>query len=157
MCDDKQDGSGVAALTSSGIVRGSPVAGDVPAPVVAAPPSQSQPLDGGATEDSSPVVRRDDVETLFLYRRSRFFDVAAEATVKNKPGVVRRVICGSAPAGMNGVLTLRDGASGAGKIIATIAPAVGQAFSVELDAPFEKALSITLAGATPGNFTVVWE
>lgn len=143
MCD--KEGSGVA------------VAGITPAPIIQAPPLQAEPIDGGATEDTLPVVTRDNVETLFLYRRSRFFDVAAEATVKNKPGVVRRVVCGSAPAGMNGVLVLRDGAAGAGKIIATIAPAVGQAFSVELDAPFEKSLSIALTGATPGNFTVVWE
>lgn len=146
MCD--KEGSGVA------------VAGVTPAPVIEAPPAQSIPLAAPQTEQGQPIERttRDSIETLFLYRRSRFLDVATQATLKHKPGVVRRVICGSAPAGGDGVLTLRDGATGAGKIIAVIVPLVAaQPFSVELDTPFEKALSVVLAGATPGNFTVVWE
>lgn len=146
MCE--QEGSGVA------------VAGVTPAPVVEAPPSQAAPLMAQQTEQGQQIERTtgDSVETLFLFRRSRFFDVASSATLKHKPGVVRRVICGSAPAGGDGVLTLRDGASGAGKVIAVIVPLVAaQPFSVELDTPFEKALSVVLVGATPGNFTVVWE
>lgn len=140
------EGSGVA------------VAGVFPAPVVEAPPAHSQPLAAPQAEHGQTRAILEDVETLFLYRRSRFFNVACEATLKNKPGVVRRVVCGSAPAGGNGELTLRDGARGGGKIIAVVVPLVGaQPFSLELDAPFEKALSVELVGATPGNFTVVWE
>lgn len=129
----------------------------VPAAIVEVPPTNAAPLPAATTESVPAPKPSRDVETLYLFRRALFMDAATDRSVKTGPGVVRRVIVGSAPVATDGVLTLRDGAAGSGRVLAQIVSAAGQPYSVTLDAPFEKALNIVLAGAAPGNFTVVWE
>lgn len=150
---NEKEGSGVA------------VAGVTPAPVVEAPPSQSAPLAAAQTERGQLIDRAtQDVETLFLYRRYRFFEnatIANGVALKAGPGVVRRVIIGGQAVGADGTLTLRDGAPGGGRTIARFDTGNGgvetvQPNSIELDAPFEKGLTAIVGGITMA-FTVVWE
>lgn len=108
-------------------------------------------------------ANRAEVESLYLFRRTFFLDVAQDKTLKTGPGVVRRVVIGAQPAGMNGVLVLRDGTSasgsgvGTGRVIARLEGVAGAPVSLQLDAPFEKGLTVTLSGATPGSWSVIHE
>lgn len=96
-----------------------------------------------------------------LQRRTRFLDVASPdsqgQTFKTGPGVLKRVVIGTAPAGTDGILTIRDGLQGGGRIIARITAVQNLPVSLNFDAQFDKGLNVTLTGATPGSWTVIYE
>lgn len=148
-------GSGVA-VSGDVLPEGAAVAVLEVAPTQApekAPAAPIEPLD-----EAPKLSAR--IETLYLYRRRHFTDVAGDAAeqraLKTGPGVLKRIVI-SQPAGMNGVLVLRDGAPGAGKIICRIEGAAGAPVSLPLDVPFEKGLNYALTGAAPGSWLIVWE
>jgi hypothetical protein len=84
-------------------------------------------------------------------------DAPMARTVKIGPGLLRRVVVNTAPAGMNGVLTVRDGVEGGGAVLAVITPVAGGPLVLDYDCPFLKGLWLSLVGATPGDWAVVWE
>jgi hypothetical protein len=55
------------------------------------------------------------------------------------------------------VLIVRDGLQGGGGIIARITSVQNLPLSLNFDAPFNRGLNVTLTGATPGSWTVVYE
>ncbi len=81
----------------------------------------------------------------------------AERTVKTGVGILKRVVVNSAPAGINGVLTLRDGQQGGGAVLAVIVPVAGSPVSLRYDMPFTKGLTLALVGATSGDWSVIFE
>ncbi len=80
-----------------------------------------------------------------------------EQLLKPGPGVLKRVVVNTAPAGMNGVLTLQDGMQRGGSVLAVITPAAGQLASLDYEAAFDEGLFAVLVGAVPGDWTVVLE
>jgi hypothetical protein len=101
------------------------------------------------------------VEQVDLSRMTRFLDAASAdsqgSTFKTGPGVLKRVVIGTAPAGTDGVLTVRDGLQGGGRIIARITAVQNLPVSLNFDAQFNKGLNVTLTGATPGSWTIIYE
>lgn len=92
-----------------------------------------------------------------LHRVTRHLDGAKECVLKSGAGVLKRVIVNTAPASMNGVLTLQDGLQRGGAVLAVITPAVGALVALDYEAAFDDGLFAILAGAVPGDWTIVLE
>lgn len=105
----------------------------------------------GVQHDAAPAP------DVHLHKRTRFLDGAIDVQLKNGPGKLGRVIIGTAPGGMNGVLTLKDGSLNGGRTLAVITPAAAQLLSLNYDAAFTNGLFASLVGATPGSWTITFE
>lgn len=92
-----------------------------------------------------------------LHNVTHHLSAATKSQLKSGPGVLKRVVVNTAPAGMNGVLTLRDGQQEGGGILAVITPGVGQLLALDYEGAFDDGLFAELVGAVPGDWTVVVE